>query len=764
MGNRPHIGKTKAVAVAIASVLFAVASFSVASSLESSSFDPSPYQREPENLLNNQSFSLNQVQSDDQANTEQDMDQTEEAEDQEESTPDVSTDNRTSSTAYRVTDRNDDSSQSIVTPNGEGTDADEEGTGGSDGSDQDVPIVNPGEGDGPEVPGPGEGDDPGEGPGPDQPGDNPSDNPGGNDPTPTPDPDPDDSDPDPVREPTKLPPNSPGLENFVPIKDFPGEVVTNTGRWNLYVEEGLPSDSASDMLSFYKGEVLTEEKLLRHFLFYGMYIKTNSGAGAVIDSDMAYRLTSFGENFMVASFPEVVPEDADSITFRFRFRPNSEASWITQTVTSHVYDYKLCLENVPGQPDWNYYRDEGDDLTLNLQSANNSIISMGLASSDAVKDLSTKYAFTGWSESGNLPTETLYERYTLTEPGFTRLKMIPYNELGENFKGKLHWFDVTESTGGYFVYHTRIVDYTGNDAVMAIPQGVHTVKLEALRIVPTVSVPNTVVSMDVTSAEDGVSGLRVIDAFSVAEDNAYYSSDSQGLLLNKDGNKILCIPAGMAHVAISDAATDVHFSKINFIEELTFSCPEPPAMDNMEHLTSLQRVTCPMGSRDAYVQAFDGILDESAITELGWVLSDVMLPDAHDPEGEVPETGEPEGEGEGEDGESVDGEPGSESGDTSTSEPGDASGEGPGSNSNSDSSSGADSGSGTPEGTEPDPAPQPELGSGSGSGPDPNADPSAGSSPTSDPQPERAKVERPATGIPEAGEQGAETPATGIPE
>ena len=175
----------------------------------------------------------------------------------------------------------------------------------------------------------------GDGASPDDPGPGPGPGPG-----PTP------ADPDPV-----VPELPSGLYEDMfdePLPSFPEEGFAPAAPGDPEPEVDFMVVTESDgmgtfgMQSVYYGQVLTDWKLLCSTCY-------------LIVDGVQYRLSEFGPNFQVGSYPQVVEQDG-ILEVEFRVRLNEQSPWMVETARFEVRPYKVYVQ------DWNGgYLGDGSD-------------------------------------------------------------------------------------------------------------------------------------------------------------------------------------------------------------------------------------------------------------------------------------------------------------------------------------------------------------------------------------------------------------------
>ena len=173
------------------------------------------------------------------------------------------------------------------------------------------------------------------------------------------------------------------------------------------------------------------------------------------------------------------------------------------------------------------------------------------------------------------------------------LRVVPKGQLG----GKLGYFQVLASADESAVRGGKLTVPNGVEAVCAAGNGIKT---------GTLALPASVFYVDASA-----SGLRVDDAYWVAEGNAVYSSTDDGLLTNKAGTTYEAIPVGKKTLTVPESITKVNLSPDNALETIKFNAKTTEALPqvNLGNLDSCRLVIDDGVFRSFVLTNYDELVD-----------------------------------------------------------------------------------------------------------------------------------------------------------
>ncbi len=383
-------------------------------------------------------------------------------------------------------------------------------------------------------------------------------------PTPTPDPTPDDPDtPDP----------EPSYDNDYqePDSDTPDDVYDNIFPSQPIPDGGIDEEENSDppelsvitltpmynVDCIYYGETLTAWKLL---------CATNAH---VTYNNRFYRLTELGDNFKITEFPSKV---TGNFTAMFSFRLNSSSDWVTQEVEFTPQPYKVVVADYDHKTAVNskekQYPEEGESVDLMQYYINmygkksNKFYAYG----DEIDEI-----FLGWSENnGGKP---IYYDYTPKQKGLTALYPLGTADLPSDFKAEI---GALWNEHDHFCYVQTLTGYTGKSMDISVPEGIQ--KIDMFAAVDSIDIPASVMSI--------TDKLLVNKAYSVAEDNAYYS-DVHGVLYDKAQTELIAVPEEKKYMEVPESVKRITLNPDNQITAMSLLSETPPTID----LTKLHGAT-----------------------------------------------------------------------------------------------------------------------------------------------------------------------------
>ena len=331
-----------------------------------------------------------------------------------------------------------------------------------------------------------------------------------------------------------VPAPSPGQEAPAPVF----EVIAGMDITDAYGVERL-----------YSGELLTDWKLLCSTCCY-----------LTVDG-VQYRLTEFGENFQVGSYPRVLGEE-ETLEVEFRVRLNAESPWIVQTVEFTVYPYKLYVQGwEAGSYLATYYPEE--DEAVDLNGHRDALFPEEVILGSLFDAVPLEEYFEGWADAAD--GSPVISQYEPAAKGLSIVRPLPFRPVPAGYEVQYSWGS------------QDLVGAPEDATVLDIPQGIDAVSIydfdEPLEF-DEVIVPESVQKLDLYSSY----GTSVRTAYRVDERNrAYFSSD--GMLFDAWEGALIGIPTEKAVVDVPAGTPSVALPQQNNIAELRLNSEQPPELD-----------------------------------------------------------------------------------------------------------------------------------------------------------------------------------------
>ena len=331
-----------------------------------------------------------------------------------------------------------------------------------------------------------------------------------------------------------VPAPSPGQEAPAPVF----EVIAGMDITDAYGVERL-----------YSGELLTDWKLLCSTCCY-----------LTVDG-VQYRLTEFGENFQVGSYPRVLGEE-ETLEVEFRVRLNAESPWIVQTVEFTVYPYKLYVQGwEAGSYLATYYPEE--DEAVDLNGHRDALFPEEVILGSLFDAVPLEEYFEGWADAAD--GSPVISQYEPAAKGLSIVRPLPFRPVPAGYEVQYSWGS------------QDLVGAPEDATALDIPQGIDAVSIydfdEPLEF-DEVIVPESVQKLDLYSSY----GTSVRTAYRVDERNrAYFSRD--GMLFDAWEGALIGIPTEKAVVDVPAGTPSVALPQQNNIAELRLNSEQPPELD-----------------------------------------------------------------------------------------------------------------------------------------------------------------------------------------
>ena len=305
-------------------------------------------------------------------------------------------------------------------------------------------------------------------------------------------------------------------------------------------------------------------------------------------------------NTWITKFPFTVPENQKTgVKIRYAYRFSTKDNWIEKVMGEDnewqdqclpVYESRVYVLNQKINADkpiistdmvinpHNQYNQIGNMFYLNrfqedLFKANGWI--------DKKKD--NTVLFPGWVEDGK-PVGNFY-KVTAGRHVFQPMDPVAIPD-GIKAKMKYYFLDPTdytrlESLQTLYAFDRKAMQNgigRSSSRIVYVPEYIQSVDLNQSpgMTCSWMEVPSTVMYMDEETP------VYVTDGFIVDEDNPYYSSSEDGLLLSKDETEILGIPSGKTSITIQPGIQSVRFTYSSSVKEITIlanSMDEMPDLD-----------------------------------------------------------------------------------------------------------------------------------------------------------------------------------------
>lgn len=304
-------------------------------------------------------------------------------------------------------------------------------------------------------------------------------------------------------------------------------------------------------------------------------------------------------NTWITEFPFTVPENQEiGVKVKYAYRFSTKGSWTEKVMGEDneyadqylpVYESRIFVLNQQINEDkpvistdmilnpHDQYNHVGDTFYLyrfqeKLFKANGWIDENGY----------NTVLFPGWVEDGKT-----VDRYYTVAKGRHVFQPINTVSVPDGFKVKLKSHFDTYDNLEYFQTLTSfdnaslhsLVGRNGSTRTVYVPEYVQSIDLDQgpSSTCAWMEIPDTVMYIN-----DNTAPLYVTDGFIVDENNPYYTSSEDGLLLSKDETEILGIPSGKTSITIQPGIKAVHFTAGSSVKEITIlanSMDEMPELD-----------------------------------------------------------------------------------------------------------------------------------------------------------------------------------------
>ena len=402
---------------------------------------------------------------------------------------------------------------------------------------------------------------------------------GGTTVTPTPTPDPGDND-DPVYtvkdpEPVKANPPMSGGVGEIPTKPY----VDGIGLKEDTDENGDNASVYINQSLSYSGSILYEgQSIDAKTIFYSLetYVMGKDGTvylwGAdALDKYIRIDGVSFdGGNTWNTSFPVTIPKglEEDMMVIRVSYRLSvNDSNWIARDVPySPVLNRIFVLSQKIGEGDTTI--DENTILNDEQHPDVGTKMNLFRWQSDFFAGEEITGLFPGWMENGKLVPwfyEATEGRHIL-EPA----DLVPLEE-GYQVELQYVWMSDDYQVDPQYNNLCYLQTLTGYDTgeetykTLEVPEYIQAIRITDYSNlhVQTLKIPDTVLYI-----EDTENGLVVENKYKVSEENQFYASSDDGLLLNKAETEIIGIPYKVKSLHVADTVQKIDLSTDNQIEEI----------------------------------------------------------------------------------------------------------------------------------------------------------------------------------------------------
>lgn len=338
----------------------------------------------------------------------------------------------------------------------------------------------------------------------------------------------------------------------------------------------------------------------------------------------------------ISDFPITIPKDMDTLSLKIRvsYRIRLNDKWISEDFTYTMLKESRILVLSESLPE--------DAETISPSIILNNKESQYVAAGATINLLSSEMQgaflnygplnslFPGWKENGQF-VPWIYTADTgrhILEPA----ESIP---LDENFHAELQLFFLQEELGLPYIQLCYMQTLTGieaqaktsyrsgsllqklTDKELVVPQYIQAINFDETEEVSVdyLTIPDTVLYIEESS------GLTVKKGFKVDKKNLYYSSNAEGLLLNREGTQILAVPYGKEEITIPSKVTSIKFPQNGRIKRISLEASSeeeiPDFIGSLHNCTVKVReeLLVPLFSK------YSDIFDESGTNRVA-VLSD----------------------------------------------------------------------------------------------------------------------------------------------
>ena len=307
----------------------------------------------------------------------------------------------------------------------------------------------------------------------------------------------------------------------------------------------------------YEGCVITPWKLLCNMVV--MIAENEEGKLPKL-----YRIEDYNDNFKIGSYPQYATED---FTVKFYFRMNASSPWQEYEVTFKVeYQTRISLQDYNQQETGYFYLKKEE--TEDLRKYYNLIVPTYQTQTQI---------FMGWKneDGSDIDSQTAYIAH---KKGRISLIPLEMKDLPEGYEVQLQ-SEYVFAEDLYTIYNYAFTGYSGDEfADIHVPEEVNSIEMNDAGWQDFYG--DFYIPASIESAHFGWSGLQLYGKYIVDENNTKYSSNEDGLLMNKDQTIVyqtpiadaIYIPKGVTAIKgiVSWFVSDVYFDGPCMVDQSSF--------------------------------------------------------------------------------------------------------------------------------------------------------------------------------------------------
>ena len=277
-----------------------------------------------------------------------------------------------------------------------------------------------------------------------------------------------------------------------------------------------------------------------------------------------YRIEDYNDNFKIGSYPQYATED---FTVKFYFRMNASSPWQEYEVTFKVeYQTRISLQDYNQQETGYFYLKKEE--TEDLRKYYNLIVPTYQTQTQI---------FMGWKneDGSDIDSQTAYIAH---KKGRISLIPLEMKDLPEGYEVQLQ-SEYVFAEDLYTIYNYAFTGYSGDEfADIHVPEEVNSIEMNDAGWQDFYG--DFYIPASIESAHFGWSGLQLYGKYIVDENNTKYSSNEDGLLMNKDQTIVyqtpiadaIYIPKGVTAIKgiVSWFVSDVYFDGPCMVDQSSF--------------------------------------------------------------------------------------------------------------------------------------------------------------------------------------------------
>lgn len=390
-----------------------------------------------------------------------------------------------------------------------------------------------------------------------------------------------------------------------------------------YSFTSMTGEASTQLTRFYIGQPINAADFFQACYFY-IIEKPASGIG------QSYRITDYGENFRIGSFPETAPDGSFSVTFYYRLNPGSP--WYKDDVTFNVvrcelrlvmnYDYRNLDLDTAAEDDEDYiagqpiriYPDVGDntyDLSRYFyrmqpeelwRGTNSAYEDKGTMAVRSAADKELTELFPGWSETPG--GELVGNTYTVSADATGLIELYPADmvDVPEGYTAELKaeirplLGGDQDNNGGYSSqFYQMITALPEDESEFDIPEGSQILALDDTIYASSVILPSTLLKIT------DIDPIMVFGSISVRDGNSAFVTEN-GMLYNADKTELLTFSSALETLVIPASVTTFHYPNGSYPDSITFLGSVPPELD-LDRLPYSCKVYVPESGEVAFFAA-----------------------------------------------------------------------------------------------------------------------------------------------------------------